>query len=533
MFRSTEQQLFHALVDQHLAAQTAPLLAQAGTGLGKTRAYLAAAADGARRGARIAVALPSRMLIDQLLASSDLAITRGNLSVAAFRARRLCGSRQEYEDQRAAALVADIMICTSAAVLIDNATGGNYCGAATERMIIFDEADQLPAAAALRADVEITKPELIDLGIRGATASVIVEALLRHQSATAEQRGIARLILDHIREPLGYATAGLTDDGGIALTHYRPGRMLKRVSNRASTVFVSATLQVRGSFDAFRREMGIGVISPLSDAIEPTRHGDLRFVYRALEPDSGEWMAEVVRAVSEAPRPTLVLVNSHDLAARIGAATGGRVRDGDEALRDAAAGAEADGVFIAAGAWAGLDTDTPWASLVIPRVPYDRPRFIEGEPVAHYLDAHATAVRRLAQGVGRVLRRPDASAVVYVLDRRVVAHRLESFVPARFSAAWEAAKAAALRTTDGFDEGARFEVTLTKAERDLALRKAALAKYGHRCTKCAFEPQHLSQLDVHHLNPIAEGQRRTILADVTVLCANCHRLEHARMAGRV
>lgn len=422
------------------------------------------------------------------------------------------------------------MICTSAAVLIDNAAGGAYCGAATDRTVIFDEADQLPAAAALRADVEITKPELAELGIRDDSAVAIAEALRRHTSASAEQRGIARLILDHMSEPLGYASAGRTDDGGVALTHRRPGRMLKRVSNKPSTVFVSATLQVRGSFDAFRHEMGIDAISPLSAALDPARHGDIRFQYRALEPDTEEWMAEVVRTITEAPRPTLVLVNSHYLAAKIGAATGGRVRDGDEALRDAAADLGDTGIFIAAGAWAGLDTETPWASLVIPRVPYDRPRVIEGQAIDHYLDAQATAVRRLSQGIGRVLRRPDASATVYVLDRRVVAQRLEGFVPERFKAAWQTGKTAAPGALDGFEEGARVEVIVSKAERDPALRKAALAKYGHRCTKCAFEPQHLSQLDVHHLNPIAEGQRRTILADVTVLCANCHRLEHTKIA---
>ena len=48
MFRSAEQQLFNALIAQHLAAPAAPLLAQAGTGLGKTRAYLAAAATAAQ-----------------------------------------------------------------------------------------------------------------------------------------------------------------------------------------------------------------------------------------------------------------------------------------------------------------------------------------------------------------------------------------------------------------------------------------------------------------------------------------------------
>jgi predicted HNH restriction endonuclease len=44
---------------------------------------------------------------------------------------------------------------------------------------------------------------------------------------------------------------------------------------------------------------------------------------------------------------------------------------------------------------------------------------------------------------------------------------------------------------------------------------------------CGFVPKVDSQLDVHHRDPIAEGQRRTRIEDVMVLCANCHRLAHA------
>ena len=43
---------------------------------------------------------------------------------------------------------------------------------------------------------------------------------------------------------------------------------------------------------------------------------------------------------------------------------------------------------------------------------------------------------------------------------------------------------------------------------------------------CHFITRADSQLDVHHLDPIAEGQRRTKIEDVVVLCANCHRLAH-------
>ncbi len=44
---------------------------------------------------------------------------------------------------------------------------------------------------------------------------------------------------------------------------------------------------------------------------------------------------------------------------------------------------------------------------------------------------------------------------------------------------------------------------------------------------CGFVPKVDSQLDVHHLHPLADGgERLTALTDVAVLCANCHRLAH-------
>ena len=43
-----------------------------------------------------------------------------------------------------------------------------------------------------------------------------------------------------------------------------------------------------------------------------------------------------------------------------------------------------------------------------------------------------------------------------------------------------------------------------------------------------FNPKVPSQLDVHHLRPLADGgERLTGLQDLAVLCANCHRLAHA------
>ena len=78
MFRSPEQQHFNQVLRKHLQHADAPLLLEGGVGLGKTRAYLAALATTDHS---VALVLPTHQLIDQLLASADLAAVALPLAV--------------------------------------------------------------------------------------------------------------------------------------------------------------------------------------------------------------------------------------------------------------------------------------------------------------------------------------------------------------------------------------------------------------------------------------------------------------------
>lgn len=58
------------------------------------------------------------------------------------------------------------------------------------------------------------------------------------------------------------------------------------------------------------------------------------------------------------------------------------------------------------------------------------------------------------------------------------------------------------------------------------------------CDDCGFDPKEIfehqkynprSLLDVHHKNPIAEGERYTYYDDLALLCPTCHRKEHVRL----
>jgi Rad3-related DNA helicase len=518
MYRSTEQSTFAAIIGRHVADGCSPLLLEGGVGIGKTRAYLSALIQS---GKQIAVVLPTHQLIDQLLASSDLAATRGAATIAAFRPARMFDRRAEYEANKIATSAAQVMLCTAASVIIDHRLGGEYNGATSRDFILFDEADQLPDMAALQSDFTITAAELSDLGIRLTTVDETLRLILAKPPRVVEPetRAAARIILDAIEEPAWYQSAGMSDDGDIMLTHKLPGRLLKKISNRGNVAFISATLTVGGRFKDFQNSMAIDAISPLSCAIEPERHGTLDFTMIQMEVDTPEWIAAVTQAAKAAPKPALVATTSHDLSALLGEQLPGAVvRTADETAAQAAARIASDGTLISAGAWAGLDTPIRWRSIVVPRVPYGQPVVIDGEATTSYFDARNTAVRRLRQVIGRGLRTPDAVCSIVIVDAR--AEKLTGFIPERFAGNWAA------RT---FLEGGRKEVVLSKAERDPAVRRAALNHYGRKCMNpaCGFIPKVDSQLDVHHLDPIAEGQRRTRIEDVAVLCANCHRLAHA------
>lgn len=81
-------------------------------------------------------------------------------------------------------------------------------------------------------------------------------------------------------------------------------------------------------------------------------------------------------------------------------------------------------------------------------------------------------------------------------------------------------------------EGQIIDVKIKIGARLVKLRDAYLQKYGYRCQLCgnyylkANEIDYI--IDVHHINPIANGERQTnIDTDLKGLCPNCHRFVHS------
>lgn len=89
----------------------------------------------------------------------------------------------------------------------------------------------------------------------------------------------------------------------------------------------------------------------------------------------------------------------------------------------------------------------------------------------------------------------------------------------------------------GIHEGKRQERRHRAIERSSALRALALRLQGSDCRACGFSfgevyrPLGAGFAEVHHLAPLASLEAEALvdpLADVVVLCANCHRMVHRK-----
>ncbi|MEO8122351.1 MAG: DEAD/DEAH box helicase, partial [Rhodoferax sp.] len=422
MYRSKEQKQFASRVEAHLTGGGAPLLLEGAAGLGKTRAYLAPLLA---TGQPVAVCVPTRALATQLLESGDMAAVRKGQSVEIFTPRRYFDTLAQYQAHKQACRSANALICTHQAALIDVLADGALLGLKNRYAVLFDEADQLPDAAALRFDCAIDAFTFGMLGVKpGSNHRTTIESVLkelpRHLAELDEPAAVkaaCRGMLDALDDPVWYQTVGLDEEGALRLMHKLPARVLKRLLAHPRLIFVSATLTVNGTFDDFKRALGLHDTSPWSAAIEPARHGQLDIMSEAWSKDAPDHLAKVAAHVATLQGAVLVMVTSHDDATQLGAlipdatvrgidvATGQLESTGQAAARMTR---NEGHVLVAAGAWAGLDTPIRWRHVVMPKAPYGAPTSLDGHEVSRYVDSRNMAARRFRQGLARGLRTPDA-----------------------------------------------------------------------------------------------------------------------------
>ncbi len=517
-FRSREQAAYAALIEGALAPGP-PLLAGAAPGLGKTHGYSIPLVQSGRR---VAIAMSTRHLIGQYLISDALTAARAGreVSVEALRPRRDFESLQAYQNHRERALDAQVLLVTHAAALIDSFNNG-YAGLRSREIVLFDEADLLGDAADLRSALVIDR-RVVEEYAPGELDHHQAAQRVKDNADDAEDRAAAAAILHALARPAWYKEVGWGDNGSLELRHRMPGRMLKPlIRDVKRTIFTSGTLQVSKRFDYFVSSLGLESIDPASRHIDPLKHGELDVVLKRGEL-TWDQKADCVR---EAERPTLVLTASFEDTCELGsrlpdAIVRGRV----ESLLDALARCPDDGMFIAAGAWSGLDDPRlRWRTVVLPKAPYGVPVILDGRSVGRYIDSRVVALRRTNQGLHRGLRTPNARCTLLLLDPRSGRPELREAVPSRFTVDWE-------RKDLEFEEGNKVLKTHLEGERSTNLRDIALRRLGASCGwtgGCDVTQKH--QLEVHHLKPIAEGSRRTTLEDVIVLCRNHHAEAHHQM----
>lgn len=519
LYRSKEQKQFASRVEAHLTSGGAPLLLEGAAGLGKTRGYLGPLLALDRP---VAVCVPTRALASQLLESGDMAAIRSTQSIEIFTPRRNFQTLAEYKAHKQACRNADVLICTHQAAMIDVLADGALLGLKNRHAVLFDEADQLPDAAALRFDCAVDTHTFGVLSIKPGTnhrktIDEVLKALPSHIEDLDEPNVIkaaCRGMLDALEDPVWYQIVGKDEDGSLRLVHKLPARTLKRLLTHSRLIFVSATLTVNGTFDDFKRGLGLQETSPWSAAIEPIHHGQLDIISEAWDKDAPDHLAKVAEHVASLQGAVLVIVTSHDDAMTLGTfIPGATVRGIDvatgqmESTGQAAARMMGDvRVLVAAGSWAGLDTPIRWRHVVMPKVPYGPPTILDDHEVSRYVDSRNTAVRRFRQGLARGLRTPDAVCTLHLLDARFDRTEFIKAIPARFEQAYRS----------------RFG-TVELRTRQAEFRQRIFEKFGGRCPISGCDEP--SVLEAAHLGK--KGGWRTNHTDGILLRRDLHALMDA------
>lgn len=529
-FRSKEQARYAKLIAGAVRPGP-PLLAGAAAGLGKTHGYTLPLAQAVSSGKRIAVALSTRQLVTQYLDSDAVRQAQRlfGVTVCALLPRRDFDSEVSYREHRDRALAADILVVTHAAACIDSFHPG-YAGLRQRDVVVFDEADLLADAADLRSTFCIPAQTLKTLNVADRPYEEACAAV-RKRASDPEDKAAAAVIAYALANPANYKKVGKDEEGALYLKHDKPGRMLKPlVAECPRCIFTSGTLQVRrsvsapGDFTHFSRALGLRSFAAESCHIDPEHHGEL-----VVLPANRELtLEEKAQRILAAPRPALVLTTSHETTRKLSElCLGATWRQPGEPLQEALARCPDDGIFIAAGAWSGLDEPRlRWKTVAIPTTPYLRPITLDGKQVNHFSDNQTAAIRRTNQGLHRGLRTPDAKCTLLLLDDRSCRAAMRTAIPARFKVEWESFEEGghAPAAPDGAHD--RYEA---RHRRSKHLREAAFKYHGMRCAHPGCTATDRDGLDVHHLRPISEGLRDTTLLHVQVLCAYHHRLAHAEM----
>ena len=360
---------------------------------------------------------------------------------------------------------ADIIITTHALSLIDALQWGRVVvdgGDTPIRIGIFDEADRLVDAAqgltgvrirltesdapkdvvaAAQGLIEANNGDGIEIDLTKTEHSSFVDLIDQHRGnidgadiwlEAAKERGVLHATVDPS------PTSNFPAITALALF---PARVLSRLWNKSrymrSVIFTSATL----GRDFESEIKATNIQRDISFSIEPKQFGKLSFMLsddNAPEPmivDAGErqtnpdfmgHVADVIKQAHSEGGRCLVLVPSYNdvdglyplfvdrgldvLLHRRGEGLAPLLED--YKLKD-------DAILISPGAWEGVDLPGLVDHLIIGRIPFSPPDSArEAVMGPQAWRSIIRGMRRLKQGIGRALRRPEDVAKVWIADPR-------------------------------------------------------------------------------------------------------------------
>jgi Rad3-related DNA helicase len=352
--------------------------------------------------------------------------------------------RADYDQQKDEAAGVQIVVQTHALTLLEVRFGRHDAD-----ITIFDEAHTIPsiAASAVEARVSLSEIGLEHLGERlGNRPMVVMDEDMRTEVQAAREAiedADLRAEVDRILAPLKTIRhgVGLVAKPVPTLTRVAvdPARFLGYELDGTTSVFVSATLEPVGKFAA-----SVGVHQPRHIRVDVARFGKMTimladrktpvpFVGGIPDPDFFDYAADMVRNTSGR---TLVLCASYDDVGRIAERVPGTIehRRGDALTPLVERFRSQGGRLVTPAAWEGLDLPGLIDDIVVIRLPFSprselRESILEEILVARghdpdaakrilQRDARAAALRKLAQGIGRGIRKADDEVRLWIADPR-------------------------------------------------------------------------------------------------------------------
>lgn len=505
-------------IEEFLAGGGQAMCVNAETGVGKTLAYAAPAALAATSGRKVVVSTHTTQQLEQVLEAFDrlaaalpspvsrarrlgranflspgriarLLANRGDLDedahamLKAAREHRglidefevdhgllpvpradvcltaSCADQRAYDAQRAEAGAADVVAQTHAMSVLDAIRG-----AVSADVMIYDEADALPSAAAGFAEARVTPLDLAAVAERHALAGLketaaafeawagravgAEKAVFRqdHPEAVRHAEAIraalagpedehardlrralgAFLRLDPAKTRRGAAVAAAPGGHAFEVLALDPARVLRRSHEGRKTLFVSATLAVgSGDFGPFLRTVG-GPREARRRQVGIRNFGEMTFALadrsvpkpfdedRERAPAFDEYAAGVLRAAMAEGGRTLALAPSFadvdEIARRVEGVIahrrGERLAAHLEAFRSSA-----NGALVTPAAWAGTDLPGLLDHVVILRIPFPPPEA-----------GRAALLRRLLESRGH--GGANAEGILFERNRREAVRRL-------------------------------------------------------------------------------------------------------------